>query len=95
MVVAVNNTTNKLFKFRTGRYNLKEKAAWKSRTAFIEDTLQEIIREAAHREPIAFAKCCYDIKLTRSDMEDRYVLSYVDAVRYWKTYCDARVYQIA
>ena len=48
MVVAVNNTTNKLFKFKTGRYNLKEKAAWKSRTAFVEDTLQEIIREDTH-----------------------------------------------
>lgn len=95
MVVAVNNTTEKLFKFKNGKYNLKEKAVWKSKTAFIEDTLEVIIRESAHLEASVFAKCYYDINLKRSEMEDRYVLSYDDAVRYWKNYCDARVYQIA
>ena len=38
MVLAVNKATDQLFKFKTGKYNLKEQAAWKSRTAFIEDT---------------------------------------------------------
>ena len=94
MIVAVNNATNKLFKFKNGRYNLKEQAAWKSKTAFIEDTLQEIIREAANREAAVFAKCCYGIELGRSEVEDRYLLAYNDAVNYWKNF-DARVYQIA
>ena len=48
MVVAVNNTTDKIFKFKKGKYNLKEKAVWKSKTAFIEDTLEVIISESAH-----------------------------------------------
>ena len=94
MIVAVNNATNKLFKFKAGRYNLKEQAAWKSRTAFVEDTLQEILREAANKEATVFAKCCYGIELGRSEAEDRYLLSYDDAVSYWKNF-DARVYQIA
>lgn len=94
MIVAVNNATNKLFKFKTGKYNLKEQAAWKSRTAFVEDTLREIIREAANKEAAVFAKCCYGIELGRSEVEDRYLLSYDDAVSYWKNF-DARVYQIA
>ena len=94
-VVAVNNTTDKIFKFKKGKYHLKEKAVWKSKTAFIEDTSEVIISESAHLEASVYAKCYYDIKLKRSEMEDRYVLSYDDAVRYWKNYCDARVYQIA
>ena len=94
MVVAVNNATNKLFKFKSGKYNLKEQAAWKSKTAFIEDTLGEILREAANREAVTFARCCYGIQLGRSDMEDRYRLSYDDAVSYWHNF-DAKVYQIA
>ena len=63
MIVAVNNATNKLFKFKAGRYNLKEQAAWKSRTAFVEDTLQEILRKAANREAAVYAKCCYFVVL--------------------------------
>jgi len=50
MIVAVNNATDKLFKFKLGRYNLKEQAVWKSRTAFVEDTLQEILRNVANKE---------------------------------------------
>ena len=94
MIVAVNSATIKLFKFKTGKYNLKEQAAWKSRTAFVEDTLQEILRKAANKEATVFAKCCYGIELGRSEAEDRYLLSYDDAVSYWKNF-DARVYQIA
>lgn len=94
MVVAVNNATNKLFKFKSGKYNLKEQAAWKSRTAFVEDTLHAIIREAANREVISFARCCYGIQLNRSKNEDRYQMSYEDAVNYWHNF-DAKVYQIA
>ena len=94
MIVAVNSATNKLFKFKTGKYNLKEQAAWKSRTAFVEDTLQEILRKAANKEATVFAKCYYGIELGRSEAEDRYILSYDDAVSYWKNF-DARVYQIA
>lgn len=95
MVVAVNNTTDKVFKFKKGKYNLKEKAVGKSKIAFIEDTLGVIVSESAHLEAAVYAKSYYDINLKRSEMEDRYVLSYDDAVRYWKNYCDARVYQIA
>ena len=70
MIVAVNNATNKLFKFKAGRYNLKEQAAWKSRTAFVEDTLQEILRKAANREASVYARCCYGIELGRSEAEE-------------------------
>ncbi|MBE6074958.1 MAG: hypothetical protein E7202_10680 [Selenomonas ruminantium] len=94
MIVAVNNAANELFKFKLGRYNLKEQAAWKSRTAFVEDMLQDILRNAANKEVTVFAKCCYGIELGRSEVEDRYILSYDDAVSYWKNF-DARVYQIA
>ena len=79
---------------KLGRYNLKEQAAWKSRTAFVEDTLQEILRKAANKEATVFARCYYGIELGRSEVEDRYLLSYDDAVSYWKSF-DARVYQIA
>ena len=93
MVVAINKATNKLFKFKTGKYNLKEQAAWKSRTAFIEDTLGELIREADTREVSVFAKCYYGINLSRSDISGRWALGYQDAVNYWSR-SNARVYQI-
>lgn len=93
MVLAVNKATDQLFKFKTGKYNLKEQAAWKSRTAFIEDTMREILREADTREVYAFAKCYYGIQLTRSELTGRWTLGYQDAVNYW-AHSNAKVYQI-
>ena len=93
MVLAVNKATNKLFKFKTGKYNLKEQAAWKSRTAFIEDTMRELIREANTREVSVFAKCYYGISLTRNETSGRWTLGYQDAVNYWSRF-NAKVYQI-
>ena len=53
-------------------------------------------RHSEHIQSVntVFAKCCYGIELGRSEVEDRYILSYDDAVSYWKNF-DARVYQIA